>query len=42
MMLHEAPAVSPPIQFVFLAAAFLGLFYFFFTKPEAPEKSIAR
>ncbi|MHB1682887.1 MAG: hypothetical protein ACYCYO_08685 [Bacilli bacterium] len=42
MTLHEAPTVSPPIGAIFFAAAFLGLFYFFFTKPESPEKSVAR
>ncbi len=42
MMLHEAPTVSPPLGVIFFAAVFLGVFYFFFTKPESPEKSIAR
>jgi|GEM_PF-3612697 len=42
MTLHEVPAVNPPIGAIFFAAAFLGLFYFFFTKPESSEKSIQR
>ncbi len=42
MTLHEVPTVSPPIGAIFFAAVFLGLFYFFFTKPESPEKSVAR
>lgn len=30
----------PPIAAVFYAAAFLSLFYFFFTKPESPGESM--
>ena len=42
MTLHEVPVVNPPIGAIFFAAAFLGLFYFFFTKPVSQEESMQR
>ena len=42
MPLCRIPAIHPPTGAIFYAAAFLAVFYFFFTTPEEPEKSVQR